>query len=204
MNTQDLLAKLKELKPAIMARYKAKDIGLDKGILRLAPYCDDWPRLYEDEAKRIREAIGPFIRDVQHFGSTSIPGMIAKPIIDIAVAVDSLDAAEACLEPLKGIGFEYRWRSNDPNSYYLTKGNPEEYHLRIFEMNSSAWKDHLRFRDRLRDDPNLARDYASLKSRLCRKHQADREAYQSAKSDFVKKVLGQTQAGPEASAEERR
>jgi GrpB-like predicted nucleotidyltransferase (UPF0157 family) len=163
-------------------------IGLERGVLRLVPYSDDWPELYRQEAGHIRQAIGQYISDVQHLGSTAVPGMMGKPIIDIGVAVDSLDEAEICIKPLEDIGYEYRCKSEVPKSHYLVKGNPSRYHLRIYEKESQDWKEHVRFRDRLRQDPTLVREYTGLKRRLYRKLRGNRKAYQEGKSEFIKRV----------------
>ena len=173
-------------------------IGLERGVLRLVPYCDDWPQPYEQEAERVRAAIGRHILDIQHVGSTAIPGMIAKPIIDIDVAVRSLEDGELCINPLQVIGYEYRRRDETPKSHYLVKGDPPEYHLRIFETESEDWREHIRFRDRLRHDSTLVRDYTELKRQLFRELKGDRKAYQEGKSDFVKRVS--SEAWPERSA----
>ena len=163
-------------------------IGLERGVLRLVPYCEEWSELYTQEAQRIRKAIGPYIRDIQHVGSTAVPGMLAKPIIDIAVAVDCLNEAEVCIRPLEDIGYEYRWKSETPKSHYLVKGSPSEYHLRIYQIGSEDWNAHVRFRDRLRQNRELARQYAELKRRLYAECQGDRDAYQEGKSSFVERV----------------
>jgi len=167
-----------------------RKIGLEKGVLRVVPFCSDWPRFYEEEAKRIQQAIGKHIRDIQHFGSTAVPGMPAKPIIDIAVGVDSLEAGETCIKPLENIGYKYLWRSDQPRSHFFIKGNPKEYHLRIFEVRSPDWARHIGFRDILRRDSRVARDYAKLKKELCERFGNDREAYQEGKTTFVESTLG--------------
>jgi GrpB-like predicted nucleotidyltransferase (UPF0157 family) len=173
-------------------------LGLEGGVLRLVPCCDEWPRLYEQEARLIRQAIAQHVRDIQHIGSTAIPGMVAKPIIDIAVGVDSLDAAEICIQPLEGIGYEYRWRTDDPPSHYFVKGNPREYHLRVFDVGLPDWARHIGFRDRLRENQGLAQAYAEVKTRLCERFPRDREAYQEGKAPFIRRILAHTEAEPAA------
>jgi len=82
-------------------------LGLERGVLRLVPYREEWTEFYRQESQRIRQAIGTYIRDIQHVGSTAVPGMSAKPIIDIAVAVDCLNEAEVCIRPLEDLCYEY-------------------------------------------------------------------------------------------------
>jgi GrpB-like predicted nucleotidyltransferase (UPF0157 family) len=82
-------------------------IGLERGIVRLALYNAEWARLFEKERARLQAAVGDYVLDIQHVGSTSIPGMVAKPIVDIAIAVASFEAAFVCVDPIERIGYEY-------------------------------------------------------------------------------------------------
>jgi len=177
-------------------------IGLEWGAIRVVPYCGEWPRLYEEEAKHVRQAIGERIRDIQHFGSTAVPGMCAKPIIDIAVAVDSLNAAQICIKQLEKIGYKHLWASDQPRSDFFIKGNPTEYHLRIFEAGSPDWARHIGFRDLLRRDSRVASDYAKLKKDLSKRFKNSREAYQDGKTDFVQNILDHAGTEQAALAEE--
>lgn len=178
----------------IYGRWQA--LGLRDGALQLVPYREEWPRLYEQEAEGIRTAIGAHILDIQHVGSTAIPGMIAKPILDIAIAVESFEAAAVCIAPLEALGYRYRGENGIPRRHYFVRGypmgspagGPRTHHVHMVEIASTGWKDLLSFRDALRADPALAREYAELKLRLAAKHANDRSAYQDGKADFIRKV----------------
>ena len=164
-------------------------LGLEHGSLRLVPYCDDWPQLYEIERQRIAAAIGSYVLDIQHIGSTAIPGMVAKPILDIAVAVASFEEAVVCIAPLAALGYLYRGENGLPRRHYFDKGEPlTTHHLHMWERDTEEWARHIRFRDRLRADPALAAEYAALKLRLWAEHPGDRNAYQDGKEVFCARV----------------
>lgn len=165
-------------------------IGLGKGELRIIDYCAEWGRFFEEEASRIRGAVGEHILDIQHIGSTAIPGMVAKPIIDVMAAVTSFEAARPCVPLLEAIGYVYRGEGGISRRHYFVRGEPRMYHLSLFEAGSWDWQRHLRFRDRLRADDKLAKEYAELKMRLCAEHAENREAYQKAKVPFIERVQG--------------
>lgn len=160
-------------------------IGLQRGKLHLERYCDEWPQLFEEEAARIRAAVGCNVIDVQHVGSTSIPGMLAKPIIDIGIAVESFEDARICIESLQQIGYTYRGENGISRRHYFVKGNPRTHHIHMLEIASDDWKHLIRFRDQLRQGPELTEEYISLKRRLFSQFENNREAYQEGKASFI-------------------
>ena len=99
-------------------------LGLKGGEVSVSPYRDEWNVLFELEKENIEEAIGDYVEDIQHVGSTSIPGMCAKPKLDVAVAVEDFDEATICIEPLAGIGYEFRGENGVPRRHYFGKGDP--------------------------------------------------------------------------------
>lgn len=92
-------------------------IGLKRGIVELAPYTAEWRRLFEEEKARLQAAIGQYVLDIQHVGSTAIPGMIAKPIIDIGIAVRDFEEARVCILPIEQLGYEYRGEQGIPRRH---------------------------------------------------------------------------------------
>ena len=164
-------------------------LGLNRGELRLSPYRDEWPVLFESEKKIIASAIGDHVRDIQHVGSTSIPGMPAKPILDLGIAVDEFESARTCIEPLTDIGYSFRGEHGIPRRHYFTRGDPTTHHIHMVEESSDEWTKLIRFRDRLRADPNTAEGYCMLKTGLCERLSGDRKAYQAAKAAFIGDVL---------------
>ncbi|MFL5386233.1 MAG: GrpB family protein [Longimicrobiaceae bacterium] len=162
-------------------------LGLDRTRVVVAPYDPAWPALFADEAARLRAGLGGRILSVEHVGSTSVPGMDAKPILDLMAGVESLAAAEALLPALRELGYEHRPDPGIPERIYLVRGPAERrtHHLSLAEPASAFWRRQLRFRDRLRADPTLAAEYARLKRSLAGCHPTDRLAYAAGKQPFI-------------------
>ena len=164
-------------------------LGLNRGELYLSPYRTEWPALFESEKKFIAFAIGDHIKDIQHVGSTSIPGMPAKPILDLGIAVDEFENARMCIEPLTDIGYSFRGEYGIPRRRYFTRGDPTTHRIHMVEESSDEWTKLIRFRDLLRADPKTAEDYRNLKLDLWERLPGDRKAYQAAKAAFIGDVL---------------
>jgi GrpB-like predicted nucleotidyltransferase (UPF0157 family) len=154
-------------------------------------YDPAWPLIFEVEAALLDAAIGPWISGgVHHVGSTSVPGLMAKPVIDILVGVESLAGSRACVEllgPLHYLHAPYRIEE----MHWFCKPDPaaRTHHLHLVPTDSQRYRDELAFRDCLRADPDRARTYADLKVRLAEEHRHDREAYTEGKADFIRETL---------------
>lgn len=159
----------------------------------IVDYDPKWPILYEEEKARIHGVIGHAVVAIEHIGSTAVPGLGAKPIIDIMVALRRLADAEECVEPLQSIGYEYVPEYNDiiPERRYFHKGPAEArtHHLHMVELTSDFWERHMLFRDFLRTHPEEAQQYYDLKKELAGKYRSDREAYTEAKTAFIESVV---------------
>ena len=166
-------------------------LGLSSNNVLLQPYQDEWARLFEQEHERLRAAIGDFVLDIQHIGSTSIPGIPAKPILDIGVAVENFEEASRCIAPLEALGYSYRGENGIPRRHYFVKGTTDSrtHHLHINEIQSSDWQQQIAFRDALRQDAALAQEYAALKLRLAKQFPTDRVAYTEGKSSFISRII---------------
>ena len=160
-------------------------------------YDPNWPELFKEEKLHLQSCLpDELIRRIEHFGSTSIPGLCAKPIIDILVEVTSLAEARASIVPLlEQQGYEYFWRpsfGNDIPPYYAWfikrdhQGN-RTHHIHILESHYKQWESLL-FRDYLIENPDVAREYGELKARLLEDYHGDRAAYTQAKGDFIRRV----------------
>jgi GrpB-like predicted nucleotidyltransferase (UPF0157 family) len=150
-------------------------IGLQRGIVKLAPYAAEWKRLFEEEKALLETVIGQYVLDIQHVGSTAVPGMVAKPIIDIGIAVASFE--------------EYRGEHGIPRRHYFTKGHPRTHQIHMNEIGSRDWENLVLFRDYLIQHPGLAEEYAALKAELARRYPTNREAYLDGKAPFIERVL---------------
>ena len=164
-------------------------LGLKRGELYLSPYREEWETLFDSEKKILLSAIGNHIIDIQHVGSTSIPGIPAKPILDLGIAVDEFENARTCIEPLTDIGYSFRGEHGILQRHYFTRGDPTTHHIHMVEESSDEWTKLIRFRDLLRADPKMAEDYSNLKRDLWERLPGDRKAYQAAKAAFICDVL---------------
>ena len=166
-------------------------IGLKRGIVRLEPYNVEWKKIYKTEAKLLQKTIGKYVLDIQHVGSTSIPGLDSKPVIDIAVAVKHLEDGEKCIKPLSNIDYEYKHDAGIFGRHFFVKGNEEcqTHFLHIEELNSELWLNHILFREYLLEHSKERQKYTELKRKLEKKFANNRNAYTKGKEQFIKTIL---------------
>ena len=164
-------------------------IGLRAGTIELVPYSPRWETLFQEEQGRLTMLLGQDVLDIQHIGSTAIVGMVAKPIIDIAIAVTTFEAGAQCVDRIESLGYIYRGEHGIPRRHYFIKGNPRTHHLHMVEIDSDDWTDNLLFRDYLRSHPDMAEQYAALKQELAATYATDRRAYTESKAPFIQEVL---------------
>lgn len=160
----------------------------------IAEYNPLWPLLFEEEKARILDVINLWADKVEHIGSTSVPGLGAKPIIDIMVGLRTLDDAPHCIPRLEDIGYEYvpKHEAVMPERRYFHKGLKRfarTHHLHMVETASEFWERHILFRDYLREHEDTAREYCELKKQLAARFRSDRESYTDAKASFIKAVV---------------
>jgi GrpB-like predicted nucleotidyltransferase (UPF0157 family) len=161
-------------------------------------YDEAWPSLFEEERKRIEGAIGPWAEGIEHVGSTAVPGLAAKPVIDIMVGVKSLDDSPILVERLVGIGYEYvpQFERDLPFRRYFRKMREgrRTHQIHLVERSNAEWWDrHMLFRDYLRANPEIAGEYARLKYDLSARFGEDRDAYTDAKTHFISEVVRRAQ-----------
>ncbi|PZE21632.1 GrpB family protein [Paenibacillus xerothermodurans] len=157
----------------------------------LKQYDPLWRTEYQQEKDRIAAVLREKILDIQHIGSTSVEGLDAKPIIDIAVAVKHLVIAEDCAAPLRAIGYEYVHKPEFPSRRFFRKGTWRKgtHHLHMYDLHSADWQNNLLFRDYLQNHPRVLQQYCKLKQALAAQHPADRTAYTLAKAPFIANVI---------------
>lgn len=157
--------------------------------VEIVEYDPSWPELYEQEAVAIRGALAGLNLQCFHIGSTAIPGMSAKAVIDILLAVESLNALSARESGLQGLGYSARGEFGIPGRRYYTKGQEERtHHLHAFEFGSPEVARHIRFRDFLRESSKDAEAYAALKIGLANQFRDDPHGYCDAKSAFIRSI----------------
>lgn len=154
----------------------------------LQPYSRSWKWLFLREKLLLTMVCGTAV-NIQHFGSTAIPGLVCKPIIDILLAVSSISEASSFRDRFERLGYEYRGENGELRQHYYVKGAPEAFHLYVVEQNGETWLAKLAFRDYLRGHPDFARRYAELKLELAGQFATDPRSYQNGKKDFVEQIV---------------
>jgi GrpB-like predicted nucleotidyltransferase (UPF0157 family) len=167
-------------------------------MIRIVPYDCDWPPRFEDEAARIRDALAGLAVRIEHVGSTAVPRLAAKPVIDIQVSVAKLEGPGVYVAPLARIGYSHIALGPSDLVYpYFQKPAewPSTHHVHLCAAGSELERRHLAFRDYLRGHPETAARYVDLKRALAAQHDGatleSRERYSLAKSQFVDSVLKQ-------------
>ena len=159
----------------------------------LHPPDPAWANVFERERTRLHTLLPGVFVQIEHIGSTAVPGLVAKPVVDIMAGVESLAGVDALIDALCANGYttsrEFNASLTDRKWLMRWRNGHRTHHLHIVVRGGTPWTDRLAFRDALRRDPHLAHRYAALKTMLARKHQGDREAYTDAKADFVRTVL---------------
>ena len=174
-----------------------------KEDVAVVPYDPQWPAMFAEERSHLLSCLPhDLVRRIEHFGSTAVPGLAAKPIVDMLVEVTSLDETKQWIVPiLETQGYDYFWRpswGDDTPPFYAwfikrDKDGNRTHHIHMVESHFEHW-DRLLFRDYLIEHPDLATEYGNLKMRLSGTHQNDRVAYTQAKSDFIKRMTEKAKA----------
>jgi len=165
---------------------------IDQETIRVVPHDPAWPELFLSETRRILPVLNPFLQQLEHIGSTAVPGLSAKPIVDIAARVESVDYVEQFVAPLAELGYRYLAELVAPRCHYFCRGAPREFSLHVVDDSTDHWIRWITFRDRLRSCPDLCREYEELKRRLVASSDQQRERYTYGKTDFIESVLSNT------------
>jgi GrpB-like predicted nucleotidyltransferase (UPF0157 family) len=170
---------------------RANDMPLELRPIVVVDYDPRWPAMFEAERVRLVDVVGDWVLEIEHIGSTSVPGLAAKPVIDILVGVRALtDADSNCIEPICGLAYEYvqQFETVMPFRRYfrrLTSDGNHSHHIHLIEKESDFWERHLLFRDYLRAHPERALEYEQLKRRLAPQF-SDVNDYAAAKTEFIR------------------
>lgn len=158
--------------------------------IEIIPYDPSWPVRFLEEADLLRQALASWLAGpVEHIGSTAVPGLAAKPVIDIMAAVTTLDASRPAIQAATELGYcfhPYRAESE----HWFCKPSPafRTHHLHLVPVDAVQWRRAIAFRDYLRAHSNVAAEYEALKRRLAAEHRLDREAYTQAKHPFIDRI----------------
>ena len=162
-------------------------------IVELSPYSPMWPVVFDIEHGRLTEIFGTDAVLIEHIGSTAVPGLGAKPIVDILLGAPTLAVIERHIPGLVESGYRYvpEFEQAIPGRRYFVKkdGHPGYFHLHAVVYDTPFWREHLAFRDLLRTDPACVERYWRLKTALASRFRNDREAYANGKTDFIRTAL---------------
>jgi len=169
----------------------AEPLGLARGTVTVVAHDRRWAELFVDAARELRGALGSAMLAVHHVGSTAVPGLCAKPILDILVSIPDFDRSLDLAPALDGLGYEFRPDEEIPDRHFFRRrrGDIRTHHLSLAEPTSHHHRATVAFRDALRADPLLAQEYGALKSHLAERFPRDRQAYIEGKAGFVARVL---------------
>ena len=159
--------------------------------VHIVPYDPAWPALFLEEEALLRRALGDWLAGpIEHVGSTAIPGLVAKPVIDIMAGVESLEASRGAIAAASQLDYVY-FPYRPDLMHWFCKPSPafRTHHLHLVPVNSRLWIERVAFRDYLRGDSAAAAEYAALKLNLARQFEFDREAYTDAKTPFVQRII---------------
>lgn len=164
------------------------------GSVEIQPYDPRWPHEFDVEREQLRAVLGSTALRVDHHGSTSVPGLDAKPVIDIQVSVTALEPMETYSEGLRALGYTHHPHPDDSFAPFFCRPSdwPHTHHVHVVVAGGEEERKTLAFRDYLRDHADVAREYAALKISLAPRFSAtdfaSREAYADAKGEFIRQT----------------
>jgi GrpB-like predicted nucleotidyltransferase (UPF0157 family) len=166
-------------------------LGLESKTVRLVPYRKEWARLFRTEAKHLTAALEEQVRSVEHVGSTAIPGLASKPVLDILAGVASLDGARNSISTLERLHYEFRLDEEIPDRLFFRRrvGGRRTHHLSLAEPGSGFYVRTVLFRDYLRAHPDAVAEYEAVKRELAARFPRDRDAYMRGKTSFIVRAL---------------
>lgn len=170
---------------------------MDDAPIEIAEYDPKWVEAFQLEAQVLRGALAPWlVGTLEHIGSTAVPGLAAKPIIDIMAPVRSLEDSRAAIPAAARAGYAYfPYRAEVMHWFCKPSPSVRTHHLHLVPIGSRLWNERLAFRDALRAEEALRTEYRNLKLALAARYRHDREAYTDAKSPFIHRVLGRAAKG---------
>jgi GrpB-like predicted nucleotidyltransferase (UPF0157 family) len=164
---------------------------MKRAPVELSEYDPEWPSKFEAEKDFLMKIIGKwFFGGIEHVGSTSVPGLIAKPVIDIMFSVKSLEESRPAIDVLVRNGYEYYPYKEDVMHWFCKPSDAfRTHHLHLIPFESPLWYERIKFRDLLRSNPEIANEYSALKQELAARYKEDREIYTDKKWPFIQYVL---------------
>jgi GrpB-like predicted nucleotidyltransferase (UPF0157 family) len=164
-------------------------LGLESGVVRVVEYDARWPDLFAAEAQRIRGATGALALCLEHIGGTAVPGIWAKPVLDILAGRPAGAPVADYVAALQRAGYVHRGEQGIAGREFFRRGQPRAYHVHLVVQDDALWRRYLAFRDYLRGDQDDAQRCSALKRSLAAQFPRDREAYIDGKAAFVQNIL---------------
>ena len=161
----------------------------DKRRVEVVSYNSNWKKMYKEESEKIKNILNDIIVDIHHIGSTAIPGIKAKPVIDILVEVKDIEAVDRYNNKMEELGYEAMGEHGIPKRRFFRKGgNKRTHHIHIFQVGSEEIERYINFKEYLITHPDKGREYSKLKEKLVNKYTYGVENYTNGKSDFIKEI----------------
>jgi len=180
---------------------KSQEIGLIGGIekraIKIAPYDRHWPEIFETHETILAKALGNAALRIEHIGSTSVPGLGAKPIIDILLVVADSSVESSYQTQMEQAGYQLRVREPDFHEHRMFRTHERDVHIHVFSPTSPEIQRYLTFRNRLRTNSEERQLYEQAKQKLAEEKWADMNAYAEEKSEIIERIIGAAQAAEE-------
>ncbi len=161
----------------------------DKRRLGVVSYNPNWKDMYKEESEKIKNVLSNIIIDIHHIGSTAIPGIKAKPVIDILVEAKDIEGVDQYNHKMKEFGYEAMGEYGIPKRRFFRRGgNKRTHHVHIFQVGNEEIERHINFKEYLISHPDKGQEYSKLKEKLVNKYTYDVENYTNGKSDFIKEI----------------
>lgn len=165
---------------------------MKRAPVTLSEYDPEWPRRFEEEKQFLLGVAGAYLQgSIEHVGSTAVPGLVSKPVIDVMFGVKSLSESAPAIDIITAARYEYSPYKTDVMHWFCKPSDAHRtHHLHLIPHESALWNERIRFRDLLRSDIRLAEEYAALKRELAIRYKDDRETYTQEKWPFIQRALG--------------
>ena len=158
-------------------------------VIEVMSYNANWTHMYQEESGKIKNILNDIIIDIYHIGSTAIPGIKAKPVIDILIEVKDIEAVDRYNHKMEELGYEAMGEYGIPKRRFFRKGgNKRTHHLHIFQVGNEEVGRHINFKEYLISHPDKGQEYSKLKEKLANKYAYDVENYTNGKSDFIQEI----------------
>lgn len=166
-------------------------LGLKRDTVQVVPYNPAWPEAFQREKSELQRVLGTRCLDIQHIGSTAVPGLAAKPVLDIGVAVAHIFVIYTCVCAMKDLGYVYYGDQKKRGDHFFAKGSDERQtcFIHMVQEGHPVWQDFLRFRDYLIEHPGQLHRYMRIKTQMAAHYAQDRRGYTEAKAGFIQEIL---------------